>query len=255
MSPVEADFGDLLRPHLPGPICLVGGGGKTSLLFALGRALGCAGSPAVLVTSTKMFPPGPEDCAVVRDCPDARLAEVRPDEACIFLSRGVDAASGKVIGHAAEDLDACAAAHPDWNLLVEADGACGRPVKAPLAHEPVIPASTRAVVAVLGLSGLFRPLGEDVVFRCAHAAGIMGLEAGETITPAAAARLFAHPHGLFQHAPAGAARLIFLNQADAPGAREAGEALGREILRLAPEAAVALGAARQWGMRCLRMTL
>ena len=39
-------------------------------------------------------------------------------------------------------------------VLVEADGAKRFPLKAPAAHEPVIPDETRLVIAVAGLSGV-----------------------------------------------------------------------------------------------------
>ena len=49
-------------------------------------------------------------------------------------------------------------------VLVEADGAKGRPLKYPAAHEPVIPPCSGRTVVVAGLDALGRTIAE-AVFR------------------------------------------------------------------------------------------
>jgi len=50
-------------------------------------------------------------------------------------------------------------------VLVEADGAAGRPLKAWAAWEPVIPGQTCLLVVMAGASGLGRPLTPAWVHR------------------------------------------------------------------------------------------
>ena len=100
-------------------------------------------------------------------------------------------------------------------MLVEADGSAGRPLKAHLPHEPVIPENAAQTVAVVGLSGLGRPIREaahrpELYARLACAAP------EDSVTPELAARVL--------DAEALHTRVL-LNQADAPERIAAGKAL------------------------------
>ncbi len=250
-----ADFAEALRPHLPGIVCLTGGGGKTTLLYALGKALGAERSPVLCTTTTRIFPPTAEQCGTFLLSTSPAEIEAPRGGHFFCAARPAPAGSAKPAGFAPADLDALSRRHPLWGILVEADGAAGRPVKAPLAHEPVIPSLTRATVAVLGLSGLGRPLDDMTAFRLEHTAGVVGLRPGDILTPEAAAWLFLHPQGVFQYTPEQAARVVFINQADLPGAAEAGEALARAILAGDPGmAGVYIGATKE-GLCCTRILL
>ena len=99
-------------------------------------------------------------------------------------------------------------------LLVEADGAARRPVKAPDGHEPVIAASTSLVVAMVGLEVLGKEVHSDRVFRLGRFKEVTGLEEGEQITTQGLARLFLDPQGLFRGTPPLARRIPFLNKLD-----------------------------------------
>lgn len=115
----------------------------------------------------------------------------------------------------------------DW-ILVEADGARRLPIKAPADHEPAIPAYSTHVLAVAGLAAIGAPLDEQHVCRSERYAKLSGLALGDPVTSASVVRLCMHPKGMFKCTPAKAVRLLWLNQADVPGAFEHGQ----EILRL-----------------------
>ncbi len=121
----------------------------------------------------------------------------------------------------------------EW-ILVEADGAARLPVKAPAAHEPVIPSLTTTAVAVVGLRCIGSPLSEENAFRLEEICAITGLKRGDVITPAAVAALACHPLGMFKNVPAAARRFLFGNQADLPGAVSAGAALADALSALCP---------------------
>lgn len=104
-------------------------------------------------------------------------------------------------------------------FLVEADGAARKPLKAPAAHEPVLPEPLDCCVAG-GRSGqrgaaVGRPGTCTVPHWFAPAAG---QEPGESGDARDAARLVEHPEGLFRNCPAGCRRLVFANKGDGPGA-------------------------------------
>ena len=66
-------------------------------------------------------------------------------------------------------------------IIVEADGAKRRPLKAPGRYEPVIPACSHIVIGVVGLNGLGKPLDKKYVFRPEIFAEITKLGLGKPI--------------------------------------------------------------------------
>lgn len=137
----------------PGVTAVTGGGGKTTLLRALGEALAEAGSRVLLCTSTKIFPfPGLEN----RTAPsEEALAEAL--EARRLLCAGtLVPGTGKLT---APSIPMRKLAELADYVLVEADGSAGRPLKAHASHEPVIPPEANQVIAVVGASGFGRPIG------------------------------------------------------------------------------------------------
>lgn len=216
----------------PGILCLTGGGGKTTLLFMLGRSLAAQGHGVIVTTTTRMFRPRPTPWLSVTLADD--LAGITaPEGHCAFAARtpppGGDAA--KVHGYAPEEVDALHRRSAASHILVEADGAAGRPLKAPAEHEPVIPGTTRSVMALIGLSCFLNPFGPETVFRPERVSAITGLGHGDAIPPEAVAALITHPEGLFKNTPPGAARLVFCNQTDLPGALEAARSLAAVLGR------------------------
>jgi probable selenium-dependent hydroxylase accessory protein YqeC len=141
-------------------------------------------------------------------------------------------ASGKLRGLAAEQVDRLRAERVfDW-IIVEADGAAGRPLKAPAAHEPVIPPSTGWLVGMAGLRAVGKPFTERWVFRPEAFARITGLKPGASITAEAVAMSLAHERGVLKGAPAACRCLAFLNQADEVDGPEAGPEIAARLERI-----------------------
>lgn len=223
MIPIE----NILPLGSQGVLSLVGGGGKTSLMFQLARLLTAAGKKVLTTTTTKIFVPTAAQSATVLVAPEPRdiLLQAAPllDEAGHVTAAATRiAGTEKLKGFPPEAIRLFKDSGLfDW-VLVEADGSARRPLKAPAEHEPVVPDTTDILVAVAGLEVLGRPLTESLVFRAELAGERMGLELYEIITESALAGLFAHPLGLFKGAPRQAARFIFLNKADDSERRKAG---------------------------------
>jgi probable selenium-dependent hydroxylase accessory protein YqeC len=214
-------------------ISLTGGGGKTSLLEVLGHAFKSVSVPVLLTTTTKVQKPFPVlvDWFVEESNPEAFLKKVlaRLEPQTLGLALRKPYGKHKWDGIPPETLDALYNEMDEGVILNEADGAFRLPVKAPAAHEPVIPLSTTHVIPILGLSALGVPLDETHAFRPNLIARITGLAIGEAITETAMARLFTHPEGLARGTPSGVNVIPFLNQADHPFLEEAGRRIAREI--------------------------
>ena len=139
----------------PGVTALIGGGGKTTLMYHLARELRERGT--VAVTTTKIWPP--TGIAVAQDPDTAREILARGGLVCL----GVPSAQGKLVSPGFEGWDALA----DYTL-VEADGSAGKPFKGHEKHEPVLPPRRNTTILVLGADG-FGPSSGPVcpAGRCA----------------------------------------------------------------------------------------
>ena len=218
-----------------GVISLVGAGGKTSLMFRLARELSSSGDSVLTTTTTKIFEPHPTQSSrvLVSDSVTELLAEARNminQHRHLTMARNRLTAEGKLIGFTPEAVDAIRSSHLFKWILVEADGAAGRPLKAPAEHEPVVPQSTTTVVGIAGLSVLGRPLNDQWVFRPDFFARLTGVPRNENVDEAAIARAFAYPNGTFKSTPVRALRAVFLNQADLSGYRAAGQRIAKLLL-------------------------
>lgn len=233
-------FIDHLLPLLPHPesggvIALVGAGGKTTAMYALGQDLaGRAPGEALLTTTTQIF--------------DPRLEPGRPFDQVLLAPELADPVPGDgeppsawlearaqgqrvVLAAQATPDGKLGGIHPDrvpelarvWPfVIIEADGSRHRPVQAPDAHEPVLPARLDMVVGMVGLGCLGQPMDEAIVYRPEGFTRATGCLPGDPIRLEHLLALARHPQGLFQGVPAGVRRVLLLNQADrwsgAPGA-------------------------------------
>jgi len=218
-------------------VALVGGGGKSTLLLTLAGELHRRGLKVVTTTTTKMWVeegnqvPGTVFLSSEGGWEEP-LSEALKKYGHVFVCRDV-LASGKAAGIPKSVADAIFQTSLVSHVLVEADGAAGRPVKAPGPTEPVIPDSVTMVVAVMGLDGLGAPRTEAAVFRIEQFERITGLKSGGKMTPEVLARLFVHPKGLFKGSPARARRVAFLNKLDLLDERSAAFDLAAGIMKSA----------------------
>jgi len=214
-------------------IAIVGGGGKSTLLFSLARQLCEQGHKVVTTTTTKVRlwegNQAPETMYLPGGAWEDPLKEAVEKHGHVFVSREA-LSSGKAAGIPKAAADAVFQASWLDYLLVEADGAAGRPVKVPGTHEPVIPDSTTMVIGVMGLDALGARTVEENVFRINEFRKMTGLKPGGEMTPEALVKVFTRPEGIFKGSPGKARRVVFLNKTDILEDREAAGRLARYIL-------------------------
>jgi len=209
-------------------ISLCGAGGKTTLMFSLAREFVAAGERVLLTTTTKIARDEadgwPSFAATSAEQVLKSAGELLPESgpgrtgAVIAYSR-VGGDGHRLVGYAPELVDELAQAGRFDRILVEADGSARKPLKAPAAHEPVIPPATDALIILAGINGLGLPLGEENLFRADIWSRLSGLALGSPISAESLARCVAHPDGLARGCPASAKRVLFLNQANTPERR------------------------------------
>ena len=165
-------------------ISVIGSGGKTTLLrYLAGRLPGTV----ILTTSTHIYPfpgiplveTGEKDSG---KSPDRILAEIRE---ALSRSRviclGRPEPSGKLASPA--DIVPFELLLPEADhVLIEADGAAGRPLKAHRPWEPVIPACSAMTVCVVGASGIGKPVSQAC--HCPELfASLAGISPGSLVEP------------------------------------------------------------------------
>jgi probable selenium-dependent hydroxylase accessory protein YqeC len=193
-------------------VALCGAGGKTSLMFALAREMAARGERVLVTTTTKIAA--------------AEAEGARPPG--ISISHGGRSADGrKLAGHPPEYIDELKRAGQFDRVLVEADGSRQKPLKAPAAHEPVIPSTSDAVIVVAGMSGLGLPLSEETVFRADLWAALSGTPLGAPVDAESFARVALHESGLARGCPGRSRTVLFLNQVETPETRAAAATIER----------------------------
>jgi len=214
-------------------ISLVGGGGKTTLMFALAHELVATGGAVITTTTTKIFKPSDSDTFLILE-PDeekliARMLSELKNYQHISLA-AEDLPSGKIGGIRPEMVDRLAELEPLSYVIVEADGARRKSLKAPNATEPVIPDSTSLVVPVVGIDALGCQLTEENVFRPEIVSRITGLPLGSIISAETIATLVTHTEGIIKGSPGHARIIPLLNKIDLEGGLSKARDLAAKIL-------------------------
>jgi molybdenum cofactor cytidylyltransferase len=223
----------------PAVVSLTGGGGKTSTLIGLLSEAATRRLRTVITTTTHLSLAQVQRVAatgapVVEVAPTTRSADF-PWQAlndalaahgrCLLVG---PAAEGKVAGIGPElvDLLAKQAGELGLGLIgVEADGSRTLPIKAPAAHEPVVPQSTTLLVPVVGLDAVGALIRPGVVHRPELLCALLNVAPDTRLTPEHVAHLLLHPEGGAKGKPSQARLLPILNKAEAPERL----ALGRRI--------------------------
>jgi probable selenium-dependent hydroxylase accessory protein YqeC len=199
-------------------VAVAGAGGKTTLCYRLAQEAQEAGL-RVLVTTTTHMGTLPEATTgpvfVEAEGGELGLAEALGSAGrATLLGRRVR--PDKLEGVLPERVDALA---PLADLVVvEADGARGRSLKVPAAHEPVVPSSATLLVVVAALDVLGRPLDEEAVHRVGLVGAMAGVPAGAPVDETAVAAALRAPGGYPSRFREGLRTAVFLNKAEDPAA-------------------------------------
>jgi len=217
-------------------VSLVGGGGKTTLMFALARELASGSDCVVTTTTTKILEPSPSETPLL-------LLETDEEELMRLLLDNMDKhrhitlateklASGKLNGISSELVVKLADLNMAPYIIVEADGAAHKSLKAPNPTEPVIPHNTSLVIAMVGIDAVGCRLTEEVVFRPEIVSKLLGLPLGEVISAESIAFLITHDQGIIKGSPERARIVPFINKVDLDKGLSKGRDLAGKILAM-----------------------
>jgi probable selenium-dependent hydroxylase accessory protein YqeC len=201
-------------------VALVGAGGKTTTMFRLAAELAARGERVITTTTTHIGTPNAGQTEMlVFTTEHERWREATVGALLKHQHITVAAATtaeGKLQGIPPEWVDGLRALPGVSAVLVEADGAKGRSIKAPAAHEPVIPASADLVLLLMSAEALGQPLSDAIAHRPEQISAVTGLVLGETITPQELAALASSAHGLLKGCPLTAKAILIMTHASPP---------------------------------------
>jgi molybdenum cofactor cytidylyltransferase len=244
-------------------VSITGGGGKSSLMFALAGALS---GRVIMTTTTRIFAAQTKLAEAIWVVP-AGLRTIR-EEGRTSVDVGFAAESGQLarLGELLERHSRClvigeilgekasgvplelpgrllARADVDY-VLVEADGSRMRPCKAPAGHEPVVPPETTVLVPVAGIDALGGRL-VDVAHRPERVATLTALKPGDEMTASALAALISHPDGGLKGAPSQSRVVPLLNKVTTSEQSHAANEVARLLLQNERIDSVVVGAMRE----------
>lgn len=200
-------------------IAVVGSGGKTSLLYALGRTLAKEGKRVLLTTTTHLAMETPPDIPVYAREEGDGMEEPSPGQLFLWA---IPNGCGRRVGPPVEELERVA---PGFDvILCEADGSRRMPLKWHASHEPCLLPNTQMVFYVVGLSGLGKPAGE-VLHRWEQSP----YDQNHHMEPEDVLTLIRR--GL-KHMNVTVPIQVVLNQADDPARREQGGWLAQQLKNL-----------------------
>ena len=189
-----------------GVTALIGGGGKTTLMYTLAEELRQRGT-VVVTTSTHIQ--RPEQYPVLTAADDVAAALAEHGAVCVAS----ESPEGKLCAPALS-FEALAAL-ADF-VLVEADGSKRLPQKAHAPHEPVIPPNARRTVYVVGADGFGHPI-RQVCHRPERYAALCGAAEDDIVTPALEAAVL--------HAEGYDTGWVYINKVETPSDWANAEAL------------------------------
>lgn len=186
-------------------ICLVGGGGKTTVMYELAAAWAACGCKVLVLTSTHILQPADGSFAA-----DAAAVHNLWQQRRYAVIGTPEFATGKLT---APPQDLYETLQPQADvILCEADGSRHHPCKVPAAHEPVLLPDCDIVLAVAGMDAL----GRSLVQACQRpqlAAELLGCGAEKIIDAQMLAALLLSEQGARKNVGA-RAYYIVLNKCD-----------------------------------------
>lgn len=184
-------------------VACVGAGGKSSLLMTLGTELKRNKKKFIVSSTTKMFfnqvvafaPVYTADYTRGRYYLEKNLSG-KGYAAWFKRWRGI-----KIDGIPPRWINELHREYEEVTIIIEADGARRKLIKAPGPHEPSVPELTDMLLGVLSLRALGRSLFKDTVHRLDKVLELLEKEEGDIITTEDLALLAGSKEGIFRDCP------------------------------------------------------
>jgi probable selenium-dependent hydroxylase accessory protein YqeC len=212
--PLLCDLIDL--PTYP-LITIVGAGGKTTTMYTLASELAQHGKSVITTTTTQIFypEPGETDALIVAADTPILLQNIRAawQHQQRITVAGTFLRTDKLAGLQPEQPYELLMKSGADAVIVEADGARHRMIKAPAEYEPVIPLQTNVALLMMSAEAFNQPLSAEIAHRPEHIARVTGISQGDILSPAVIAKLITSEQGALKHIPKTASVYLLITHA------------------------------------------
>ena len=212
--PLLCDLIDL--PTYP-LITIVGAGGKTTTMYTLAGELAQRGKCVITTTTTQIFypEPGETDALIVAADTPILLQNIRAawQHQQRITVAGTFLRTDKLAGLQPEQPYELLMKSGADAVIVEADGARHRMIKAPAEHEPVIPVQTNVALLLMSAESINQPLSAEIAHRPEQVATVTRVNVGDVLSPAVIARLMTSEQGALKHIPETATAYLLITHA------------------------------------------
>ena len=196
-------------------VCVMGAGGKATLMKRLIREMLDEPFPVIITSTTNLHALGGENSPPVLLSEEGRaeLQSAAQDwsgrGAVVWVERKLP--QNMFRGLEASQVEALHDSDFHGVMIVKTDGARKRLIKAPGPGEPVIPKGATHCILVLGLTAIGQKADDRIVHRMETVRTIAGLKAGEVIEPHHLARLASELDSYPSQLPQNAKRILYLS--------------------------------------------
>ena len=190
---MTTDILDVLNAH-SGIISCVGAGGKKTTMFRIAEAH--TGRVGVTATAhIEFFPKSLKATNYIAD-ENELFDAIRNDKDSKVIAFAKP--SERFGRRAGVSLESIKKFKDDGNfdvLVIKADGARGRFIKAPAEHEPAIASCTNTVIPILSAKVMGLPLSDEIAHRVEQISKITGLKEGDKIKEIDIAKILSSEDG------------------------------------------------------------
>lgn len=196
-------------------ISITGGGGKTSLMFALGR-YSAKETFTLLTTTTKIFPPQNDESPfiiIAKPCDLLKkfeVIELLPP----LITVAKEKYGEKLSGYTTEDIAEIISGSSVGRAIIEADGSRGLSLKAYEDWEPPVPSYTDCHFIIMGADIFNTTLSSANVFRFDILKDKFSIQAGEYLSFVNCAAMLSNKDEYLKNSPESAYRMLFINKCD-----------------------------------------
>jgi probable selenium-dependent hydroxylase accessory protein YqeC len=198
-------------------VSIVGAGGKTSLMYGLGKELFSAGHRTLLTTTTRLLYPRPGQILSVILGPETdgtagKIAEALSGAGTVLA--GLEKIDSKIKGFSPEFVERLHSDDGERTVVAECDGAMGKSLKVPRENEPPLAGSTTVYIVVVGADSFHKPLESPEVFNPGDVARVAGVDLGAEVSQPVLMEAILSPESYLGKKPAGARLVILINKVD-----------------------------------------
>jgi probable selenium-dependent hydroxylase accessory protein YqeC len=200
--PLLSDLIDLPASPL---VAIIGAGGKTTTMYTLAGELAQRGKRVITTTTTQIFYPQPDETDKLIIASDTHVLLNAIEEAWQqnqhITVAGTVLRTEKLAGLDPKQPYELLVKSGADAVIVEADGARHRMIKAPAEHEPVIPLQTNVALLLMSAEAINQPLSESIAHRPELIAKVTGINMSDILSPVVIARLMTSEQGALKHIP------------------------------------------------------